>query len=231
VDLILDAFAEAWRLVVTGDAETFHALWVSVLCCTVAITLAALLAVPYGGWLGLHRPRGHAAQAFALRVGMSVPTVAIGILVYAFVSRRGILGSLDLIYTQAAIVIGQFLLAFPLLGSLAHGAVAHLDPVVAETARTHGAGRARAVRLALGEVRPAVVAAYLAAFARCITELGIATTVGGAFKLHTRTLPAMAQLELSKGEFGKALAPGILLVVLACGAAVLSHLLSRESRS
>ncbi|HEX5136506.1 MAG TPA: ABC transporter permease [Planctomycetota bacterium] len=221
---------EAVRLLFHGDAATYHATWVSLLCTLVSITVAALLAVPYGAWLGLYRPRGWRAQVFLLRVGMSVPTVVIGLLVFGFLSRSGPLGSLDLLYTKGAMAAGLVLLAFPLLGTLAHGAAASLDARVVETARTLGAGRWRALLTSLGEARVALAAAYLAAFGRCFTELGIAITVGGNLKLRTRTLPSSIQLELGHGDFAAAVAPGILLLLLAAVAAMVTHRLAREAR-
>lgn len=230
MDFLWGGVREAVRLLFSGDAATYHATWVSLLCTFTAITLASLVAVPYGAWLGLYRPRGVRAQVFLLRVGMSVPTVVIGLLVYAFLSRSGPLGGLDLLYTKAAIVLGLVLLAFPLLGTLAHGAAASLDARVKETALTLGASRLGALGKSLGETRVQVAAAYLAAFGRCFTELGIAITVGGNLKLRTRTLPSSIQLELNRGDFAAALAPGVLLLLLACGAAILTHRLSREAR-
>lgn len=221
---------EAVRLLFSGDASTYHATYVSLLCTFASITLAALLAVPYGAWLGLYRPRGWRAQVFLLRVGMSVPTVVIGLLVFGLLSRSGPLGSLDLLYTKTAMTVGLVLLSFPLLGTLAHGAAASLDARVVETARTLGASRWRALLTSLGESRIALAAAYLAAFGRCFTELGIAITVGGNLKLRTRTLPSSIQLELSQGDFAAAVAPGILLLLLAAVAAVLTHRLAREAR-
>ncbi len=230
MDFLWGGVREAVRLIAVGDAATYHATWVSLLCTLLAITLAGFVAVPYGAWLGLYRPRGSRAQVFALRVGMSFPTVVIGLLVYGFLSRGGPLGRLDLLYTKTAIVLGEFLLALPLLGTLAHGAAASLDPRVAETALTLGASRWRALLKALGEARVQIAAAYLAAFGRCFTELGIAVTVGGNLRMRTRTLPSSIQLELGRGDFAAALAPGFLLLLLACGAALATHRLSREAR-
>lgn len=231
MDFLWGGFVEAARLVASGDAATFHAMWVSLFCTLIAITLAALIAVPYGAWLGLYRPKACRTQVFFLRVGMSFPTVFIGLLVYGVLSRRGPLGGMDLLYTKAAIITGEFILAFPLLGTLAHGATAALDPTVVETARTLGASRPQALFKVLGDVRAALAAAYLASFGRCITELGIVIIVGGTLAMRTRTLPYAIQLEVSKGNFAEALAPGLLLLVLACGAAILTHWLSREDKA
>ena len=230
MDFLWDGMQRAVQLVVSGDPATYHAVWVSLLCTLLAISLAALIAVPYGAWLGIYRPQGERAQVFCLRVGMALPTVVIGLLVFGLLSRRGLLGGLDLLYTKTAIIAGEFLLALPLLGTLAHGATASLDVQVVETSLTLGAGRFPALGKVLGEVRVGIAAAYLAAFGRCVTELGIAITVGGNLALRTRTLPSTIQLELTRGNFAEALAPGLLLVALACGAALLTHRLSGEAK-
>jgi len=231
VELFWEGFLEAARLIGSGDSATFHAMYVSLFCTLIAITLAALTAIPYGAWLGLYQPKASRAQVFCLRVGMALPTVVIGLLVYGVLSRRGLLGGMDLLYTKSAIIAGEFILAFPLLGTLAHGATASLDPTVVETSLTLGASRSRTLLKALGEVRASMSAAYLAAFGRCITELGIAITVGGTLAMRTRTLPSRIQLELTRGNFAAAWAPGLLLLILACGAAILTHRLSREDKA
>jgi tungstate transport system permease protein len=229
MDFLGEGFREAWRLLVERDADVFHALWVSLLCSVVAVVGAGLVALPYGATLGLLRPRTHRAQVFVLRVLLSVPTVVIGLVLYALLTRRGLLGDLRLMHTQAAIAIGQALLAFPLLAVHVHGATDGLDRIVLDEARTLGVGRVRTIRLGLGEIRPSLAAAYLTAFGRCVTELGIAVIVGGGIKMETRTLPASIQLEISRGEFGRALAPALLLLVVAAAATLLAHRLSRES--
>lgn len=231
MDFFLEGFLEAFRLVFRGDPAVFHAVWVTVLCTTTAVTLAAVVAFPYGAWLGIHRRDGRGLQVFLMRVGMFTPTVVVGLLVYGILSRQGILGGLGLLYTKGAIIIGEFLLAFPLIVALTHGSTSALDRRVPETARTLGAGRLRVLHAALGEVRVGLVAAYLAGFARCLSELGVVLLVGGNFKLETRTLASTITLEVRKGEFGTGLVSGIILLVLAVSTAMLAHRLSREARA
>lgn len=227
MDFLWDGVREAARLLVERDSDVFHALWVSMSCSVSAVVVAGAIALPYGAYLGLVRPRGHAIQVFVLQLLLSVPTVVIGLLLYAFLTRKGLLGSLGLMHTQAAIAIGQTLLAFPLLAAHVQGATAGLDPIIRDETRTLGIGTARTLRLGLSEVRPALAAAVLTAFGRCVTELGIALAVGGGIKLETRTLPASIQLEISRGEFGRALAPAFLLLVVAAVATLLARRLAR----
>jgi tungstate transport system permease protein len=228
VDFFAEGLREAWRLLVERDPAVVHALWVSLLCSVVAVVGAGVVAVPYGAALGLLKPRGHRAQVFVLRVLLSVPTVVVGLLLYGLLSRRGVLGNLHLLHTQAAIAIGQGLLAFPLIATYVQSATANLDRIVTDEARTLGLPRRTLVRLGVGEVRASLATAGVAAFGRCVTELGIALVVGGGIRLETRTLPAAIQLEASRGDFGRALAPAFLLVVVAAGATLLAHRLSRE---
>lgn len=231
MEFFLDGLQEAFRLVVRGDPELLHAVWVTLLCSVSATSLAALIAFPLGAWLGVRRRGGRGLIVFLVRVGMFTPTVVVGLTVYGLLSRHGILGGLDMLYTVGAIVAGEFLLALPLVTALTHGAVSVLDPVVPETARTLGAGRVRVLLAVMGEVRTGLVAAYLAGLARCLSELGVVLLVGGNFRLETRTLASTITLEVRKGEFGKGMASGIVLLVLAVAASMLAHGLSREARS
>lgn len=230
MDLLREGITDAWRLITTGDAVMFHALGVSLLCALLALLLAAPLATAYGAWLGLARPRGASVHVFVLRLGLALPTVVIGLVVYALLTRRGLLGSLHLLHTQAAIVIGQTLLALPLLASLVHAAARSVDPVVRESARTLGAGRLRTTLTCLNEVRPALVTAALATFGRCLTEVGIAVIVGGAIREETRTLPAQVQTELGRGDFGAALAAGLLLLLVSVPITLLGMRLEQGRR-
>ena len=90
-----------------------------------------------------------------------------------------------------------------------------LDPRVAETALTLGAGTMRRWWTYLSEARIGVMLALLTAFARCVTELGIAVMLGGNIKGHTRTLATAIALETGKGEFGRAVAMGWVLLTVA----------------
>ena len=231
MDFIGEAFGEAYRLVTAGDEAVLHAIWVTLLCTTTAVTLAALVAFPLGAWLGIHRRDGRGPLVFVMRIGMFTPTVVVGLLVFGLLQREGPLASLDMLYTKAAIVMGEFLLAFPLIVVLTHGATSALDRRVHETARTLGAGGFRTLLAVMGEVRVGLVAAYLAGFARCLSELGVVMLVGGNFEMRTRTLASTISLEVRRGDFARGLACGLILLVLAVGTALLAHHLGKERRS
>ena len=149
----------------------------SLVLSVLAVAIAAVPGLPLAVLLGLSTSRWRHAALVAARIGMAVPTVAIGLVVYAMLTRYGPLGGLGLLYSPSAVILGQTMLAFPMLVALGAAAVAGLDARFAETVRSLRCTRGTAFRLALSEARDGVLAAVLAAFARCVTELGIALLV------------------------------------------------------
>jgi tungstate transport system permease protein len=192
------------------------------------VGLAGLAGLPAGTLLARRAVPGRGLLVLALRAAMAAPTVFVGIVCYGLFSRRGPLGPFELLYTPWAMVAGEWLLAFPIVTALSHGALKSLDPRVPETARTLGAGPLRRWCTYLSEARVGVTLGLLTALARCLTELGIAMMVGGNIAYRTRTLATATALETGKGEFERALAMGLLLLFLALGVTVLIASLSKE---
>ena len=215
MELLWDGLVEAVRLLASLDPPVMEAAWRSLWVSSVAVLIAACIGLPLGAVLARRAFPGRGLVVLAARVGMSMPTVFIGVLGYALLSRRGPLGALELLFTPSAIVLGELFLALPIAISLSHGAIRALDPRVAQTARTLGAGLLRRTWTYLSEARIGVTLAVLNAFARCVTELGIALMIGGNIAGHTRTLPAAIAVETGKGEFGRGLAMSFILLAVA----------------
>jgi tungstate transport system permease protein len=213
--VILEGIIDAWDLLVGLDAAVLEAAATSLIVSIVAVAIASVLGIGLGLWLARRTFRGRAVIVLLFRVGMSVPTVLIGLLCFALLSRRGPLGDSQLLYTKWAIVIGEFFLALPIVTTLTHGAFTRLDPRVAETANTLGAGLFQRVRTYLSEARLAVLLAVLTAFSRCFTELGIAMMVGGNISGRTRTLTTATALETSRGDFARGVAMSLILLLIA----------------
>jgi len=230
MELIWEGLQQAVELVWTGDPLILGAagrtIWISAL----AVTLATLLGVPLGVWLARARFAGNHLVVLLFRAGMALPTVFVGMICYALFSRRGVLGPLELLYSPWGIVCGELLLAVPIIVGISHGAVKSLDPRVGETAWTLGAGPLRRGATYISEARIGVTLAVLTAFARCVTELGIAMIVGGNIKDRTRTLATATALETGKGEFARGMAMGTILLFVALAATCLIGWFSRENR-
>lgn len=221
MQLLWDGLNGALELLVNLDPLVLDAAWRSLWLSVVAVSVAAVLGIPIGSVLAQRKSLSRSAAVVLFRIGMSVPTVMIGLVCFAIFARRGPLGGLDLLYTPWAILVGEILLALPIIATWTHGAVSGLDPRVSETAWTLGAGPLRRCGTHLSEARLGVGLAMLTAFARCFTELGIAMMVGGNVKYRTRTLTTATALETARGEFERGVAMSLVLLVLAIVVTVL----------
>ena len=230
MQLLWEGLRDAWQLILSGEPLVYSAAWRSLWVSSTAVAMAALIGLPLGTWLARTSFPGNRFVVLMFRAGMALPTVFVGMVCYAMFSRRGPLGPLELLYTPWGIVIGELLLAVPIIVGISHGAIKSLDPRVAETAWTLGAGPLRRWQTYVSEARVSVMLAILTAFARCVTELGIAMIVGGNIKFRTRTLATATALETGKGEFARGIALGTLLLVIALVVTALIGWLSREER-
>ena len=200
-----------WRL----DRGLLECVSVSLICSLIATAVAVLVGAPIAVLLGRKRFRGRRALLLAAHTGMAVPTVVIGLLIYGLLSRTGPLGSLGMLYTRKAIIIGEFALGLPIIVALVSSAVEGLDPRLEMTALTLGAGGFRRFCTLLAEARTELNAATMSVFGRLCSELGIAMMVGGNIVHHTRTMTTAIAVETAKGEFAMALALGLILLFIA----------------
>ncbi len=227
---ITDGLSEAFRMMLAGESLVYSAAWRSLWISSTAVALAMVLGLPLGIWLARTQFPGNRLLVILFRAGMALPTVFVGILCYGLFSRRGPLGALELLYTPQAIIFGELLLAIPIVVGICHGGIQSLDPRVAETAWTLGVSRWRRWATYISEARTSVTLALLTAFARCVTELGIAMIVGGNILHRTRTLATAAALETSKGELARGMALGMILLIIALVVAATIGWLSREQQ-
>jgi len=213
----LDSIGGAVMLIARGDAEVWRVTAVSLQVSLVALLLAVAAGLPTGYACAIARRPVAAVGSWLLHTLTALPTVVVGLTLYFAFSAAGPLGWMDLLYTRAAMVVGQFILAVPILAAIALTAVRGLPGEARETAITLGISGPRRMQLLLVEARSALVSAVLVAFARIFTELGAAVILGGNIRGQTRTLTTVIALEYSKGDNARAIAMGVILVAVALG--------------
>jgi tungstate transport system permease protein len=215
LNFLTDSLRAAFALILTLDPEVVGAVWTSLYTSTAGILLAALVGIPVGTLIGVGRFTGRRAVLTLLNTLMALPTVVVGLVIYGFLSRQGPLGPFGLLFTPVAMIIGQTVLAAPIVANYTVAAVTGADPRIMTTALTLGAGRLRAAWQLLLEVRFGVMAAVVAGFGRVIAEVGVAMMLGGNIRGYTRTMTTAIALETSKGEFAFGLALGMVLLTVA----------------
>jgi tungstate transport system permease protein len=222
------ATVEALRLLVTGDATLWGIVWISLKVSISALIIATPFAVATGFLLATVSFPGRRVVVVILQSFLSFPTVVVGLVLYVLLARSGPLGEMGLLYTQAAMILGQAIIAFPVLAAFTLASVQSADRIIRETAISLGATPTRAAVTTLFEVRFAVMAGLFNGFGRVISEVGCAMMVGGNIAGVTRNIPTAISLETAKGEFAQGIALGIVLIVLALVINGIFHLLQGE---
>jgi tungstate transport system permease protein len=230
MDYLLDGIVTALQLIVTIDAEVTHCTLVSLRVSAIAILLASLVGLPCSFLIGIYDFKGKKTLITLVNTLMAIPTVVIGLFVFSFVSRQGPLGVLGLLFTPAAMVIGQFLLATPIIIALSFAAIQGIDPRIKMTALALGARSHQVIVTLLLEARYAIIAAVIAGFGRVIGEVGSAMMLGGNIRGYTRTISTAIALETSKGEFSLGIALGMILLTVALSVNIALRYLQQRSK-
>lgn len=228
MSFLADSAGAALRLIVSLDPDVLDAVRTSVVVSAWATAAASVVGIPLGLAVGLSEFPLKRVAVTALNSLMAVPTVVVGLFVYAFISRQGPLGMLGLLFTPAAIAIGGTILASPIVANYALAAARGADRRILPTARTLGAGPLQAVGKFAAEIRFGIVAAVIAGFGRVVSEVGVAMMLGGNVRGYTRTMTTAIALETSKGEFAFGMALGAILLSVAFAVNILFNLLQRR---
>lgn len=215
MDVLGEGIAEAWRLLVTGDADTWRITLLTLRVSATATLVALLVGLPLGALVALRDFPGRRVALAATNTGMGMPPVVMGLLITVLLWRSGPLGPFGLLYTPTAMIIAQAAIATPVVTALVAVALQQVDPDFRTQLAALGATRLRAFGALLVEVRLPLLAAGMAGFGAVVSEVGAAMMVGGNIEGQTRVLTTAAVLATRRGEFALAIAFGIVLLALA----------------
>lgn len=215
MDFIADGVVKAILLLLSGNAETYSAIFATLKVSSGSMAISILIGIPSGFFLGYYQFKGKKILRLIVDTLLSLPTVFIGLLIYALISSRGPLGNAGLLFTLPGIAIGQTILALPIVIALSATAVESMDNRLSPTLISLGAGRYQLLLSCLYELRYSLIAAGITAYGRVMTEVGISMMVGGNVKWHTRTITTAIALETGKGMFATGIALGLVLLTIA----------------
>jgi tungstate transport system permease protein len=212
MDFLFNSFLSAIKLMLSLDAELIDIVFVSLKVSISSTLISCFIGLPAGFIISTYEIRFKRTVITLLNTLLALPTVVIGLFVYAFISRNGIFGTYDLLYTQKAIIIGQSILIIPIVTVFTISAISRIDQRYRKTALTLGANQFQTARIILIEARFGITAAIVAAFGRVISEIGISMMLGGNVRGFTRTMTTSMALQYDKGDFVLAVALGIILL-------------------
>jgi tungstate transport system permease protein len=212
---ILESFHSALVLIFRLDPELLNIMLLSFKVSGSALISATIVGLPAAALLGLTSMPLKGVFLNLMNTCMGLPPVVVGLFIYLMLSRSGPLGFMGLLYTPAAMIIAQFVLALPIIVALCHSAIVSVDPVIRQASLTLGATKSQASLTVIAEARYGIMSAIIAGFGRLMAEVGAILIVGGNIAGYTRVMTTTIALEADKGNFELALALGIILLGMA----------------
>ena len=219
------SIAAAFTLIGEADSELLGIVALSVRVSLTASIVALLIGAPIGALLAITRFRGQQVVIVLTNALLGLPPVVVGLALYLLLSRSGPLGAAGLLFTPAAMVIAQTLLATPIVVALVHRPASLLWAEYGDLARIDGLSTLRSIGLLFALGRTSLLTAFLAAFGRAIAEVGAILIVGGNIRGFTRTMTTAIALETSKGDLPLALGLGLILLALSVAVSTVAFLL------
>ncbi len=214
MDLIWDGLREALRMLAHNENDVYEIAWRTLVVSGSATAISLLLGVGIGAIVAFRRFRGRMAVLTLVNTGMGLPPVVVGLVIAVMLWRSGPLGQLEWIYSRKAMIIAQTIIATPVIIGFTAASLSSLPPKLRLQVYALGASRLQMLWLLLREVRLPLLAAIMAGFGAAISEVGASVMVGGNIAGQTRVLTGAILLEQSKGNFGPALAFGIILLAM-----------------
>ena len=212
---IINGMIQAVELIITLDPELL-AITLRTLEISISSTLiAVLISVPLGGLIYFKTFRGKRSVINLIQTLYSLPTVLVGLLVFLLISNEGPLGSLQLLFTPAGMILGQTLLILPIIIGFTITALSSVKGEIKDLALSLGASEFQTILSIMKEAKYALYAAVILGFGRAISEVGVALMIGGNIRNFTRVITTTMSLETAKGNLELSIALGIILLAIA----------------
>jgi len=229
MDLILEGIYKASYLLFTLDPEVMGVTLLSLQISGTATLISLLAGISVGTTVALAEFPGRKFVVSLINTGMGLPPVVVGLFVTIFLWRNGPLGFLGILYTPAAMILAQAVIATPIVMGITLAAIQALPRNLRLQILALGATRIQMVWILVKEAKLPLLAGVMAGFGGVISEVGASIMVGGNIKGYSRVLTTATVMETSRGNFDIAIALGIILLLLAYFInLILTHIQQRE---
>lgn len=212
MDLIISGLGKAFSLLLSLDREVLAITWLSLKVSGLATIISLVLGISCGTAVALTIFPGRNLVVSLINTGMALPPVVVGLFVTIFLWRNGPLGFMGLLYTPAAMIIAQTVIATPIVTGISLAAMQSLPEKLRLQILALGATRLQMLWLLMREARLPLLAAVMAGFGGVISEVGASIMVGGNIKGYSRVLTTATVMETSRGNFEMAMALGVILL-------------------
>ncbi len=215
MDEIVQGFIKAFELIASLDPQVIDITVRSLYISLTATIISSAIAIPLGGLIHFKQFGGKKVLITIIQTLFALPTVIAGLFVYLLLSRAGPLGSLGLLFTPGAMIIGQTVLIVPLMIGMTLIALSGVSTNMQDAIVSLGADQTQTIFTIIKEARYAIMGGVALGFSRAISEVGAAMILGGNIKGYTRILTTAIALETSIGDIPLSIALGIILLLIA----------------
>lgn len=210
----MEYIKQAVELVLSGDRELFQIIGTTLIMAFFSTGISCLIGIPFGTAVGRSDFKGKKLFIRILNTLMGLPPVVAGLVVFMLFRSIGPFGSFRIMFSVQIMVIAQVVLITPVVTSLSATTVGEHSRQLTETAKGIGLSASKQIKLLITEFSGQFVGIILMGFGRSIAEVGAVSLVGGNIQFKTRVMTTAILLEANKGDFQKALALGIILMLI-----------------
>ena len=218
----------AFDLIMSGDQNLTEIVSLSLRVSGLSAFLALIIGLPLGALIATTQFYGRSAAIVIFNALLGLPPVVVGLSIYLLLSRNGVFGFADLLYSPAAMVIAQFTLVFPIAVALTISLLEGLNREYGLFFASLRLSNISRIKALLVDGRAGLVTIMLACLGRAISEVGAIIIVGGNINHLTRMMTTAIALETSRGELALAMALGIILLMIALLINMASQFLKRH---
>jgi tungstate transport system permease protein len=208
-------FYDSINLLFTLDSYLLEVIGLSLYISLSALIISILISLPIASILSIKNFTGKSFITIIFNSLMSLPPVAVGVILYILISYNGPLGHLELLYTPSAMIFAQTILVIPIIISLSKDSMDSCLNYYRDYFLSINANFISIMKTILWEVRYKLLINILAGLGRALSEVGAIIIVGGNIDHLTRVMTTSIVLETSRGNLTKALGLGISLILIA----------------
>ncbi|MCC5911712.1 MAG: ABC transporter permease [Clostridiaceae bacterium] len=211
---ILNGFKYAIELLLSFDKEIYEIIFLSIYVSLASTLISSIIGIPLGIIVGSKNfPLKKLVVRFIYTM-MSMPPVIVGLVVFLFISRRGPLGHLGIVFTPTAMIVAQVILVMPIITGLVYNGTKEKGEEIKRLAKTLGANKSQTLILLIKELRINIFTGIVSGYGRAISEVGAVMIVGGNIKGHTRVMTTTIAMLRNQGDYATAIAIGLVLLFL-----------------
>ena len=208
-------FSVAFELILSGNENLLEIVTLSLQVSSLSVIISLLIGLPIGAFLATTQFYGRSIIIIFFNALLGLPPVVVGLGLYLLLSRNGLLGFADILYTPTAMMMAQVLLILPIAIALSRQILEQLHHEYNKLFISLGVTSWQKMKVILIDARANLITIALACAGRALSEVGAIIIVGGNINHVTRMMTTAIALETSRGELALAMALGIILLAIA----------------